>query len=116
MQSEVLVTRAQADMVFGVLLILGIVVALVAFALARRRGGDGVRAAVLWGGPLMLIGVLWRVYNAITDRLGLDRVANLGVNLVLFVGVGAACGIGWTVLTHRKPPRIPEESNETVNP
>jgi len=37
---------------------------------------------------------LWTVYNAITDRLGLDTVRNLLVNLALFVLLGVAVGLG----------------------
>lgn len=36
---------------------------------------------------------LWTVYNAITDRLGLDTVKNLLVNLGLFIGLGIIIGI-----------------------
>ncbi len=37
---------------------------------------------------------LWTVYNAITDKLGLDTVKNLLVNLGLFVVIGIAVGLG----------------------
>ena len=97
-----LVTRAQADVFFLGILVLGLVVAPVAGLLAKRRGGDPLPAALLWGGPLVLIGLLWRVYNAITDRVGLDSVANLAANAVLFVVIGAACGIGWIWLAGRR--------------
>jgi hypothetical protein len=36
---------------------------------------------------------LWTVYNAITERLGLDTVKNLVVNLTMFVGVGIVIGV-----------------------
>lgn len=36
---------------------------------------------------------LWTAYNAITDRLGLDTVKNLLVNLGLFVGLGIVIGV-----------------------
>ena len=36
---------------------------------------------------------LWTVYNAITDRLGLDTVKNLLVNLMLFTMIGIAVGL-----------------------
>jgi hypothetical protein len=100
--NEAIVTRAQADALFAAMLVVGLVAAPVAFATARKRGGDGLAAALLWGGPLVLVGILWRVYNAITDRIGLDRVANLGVNLALFVTLGAACGFGWAKLAGRR--------------
>lgn len=35
---------------------------------------------------------LWTVYNAITDKLGLDTVANLLVNLGLFLVIGTVAG------------------------
>lgn len=37
--------------------------------------------------------LLWRLYNTITNRLGLDTVANLLVNLALFTALGVAAGI-----------------------
>lgn len=37
---------------------------------------------------------LWTADNAITDKLGLDTVKNLLVNLGLFVVVGIAVGLG----------------------
>jgi hypothetical protein len=88
-----LVTRAQADVLFTILPILGLIGGIVAGLLARRGGQNALAAAVLWGGPPVLIGILWRVYNAITDRIGLDRVTNLAVNFGLFIVVGILCGI-----------------------
>lgn len=38
--------------------------------------------------------VLWTVYNAITDKLGLDTVKNLVVNVSLFVVLGVIIGLG----------------------
>lgn len=38
--------------------------------------------------------VLWAVYNAITDNLGLDTVKNLIVNLGLFIVLGILIGLG----------------------
>ena len=111
-----MVTRAQADTLFMVVFVLGIIVGPSAGWLARRRGGDAVPAALLWGGPLLLVGTLWRVYNAITDRIGLDSVANLAVNFVLFIVVGIACGLGWTVLATRKSAgaRVVSKSTDTI--
>ncbi len=37
---------------------------------------------------------LWTLYNAITDRLGLDTVRNLLVNLGLFILLGTLVGLG----------------------
>ncbi len=36
---------------------------------------------------------LWTAYNAITDKLGLDTVANLLTNLGLFVVLGVVVGL-----------------------
>ena len=100
-----LITQGQANALFGGLFALGVVLAPIAFLIARRRGGDGLLAALLWGGPLVLVGgVLWPVYNAITIRLGLDTVANLLTNLGLFVMVGALMGVGWAWLVARRQP------------
>ena len=43
-------------------------------------------------GPLNWL--LWKMYNALTDRNGLDSVRNLVINFVLFVLIGASIGIG----------------------
>lgn len=98
-----LITQRQADVLFGVLLALGVIVAPVAALVARRRGANALLAALATGGPLVLVGALWRVYNTITDRLGLDTVKNLVVNAALFVLVGAVCGAGWAFLAARQP-------------
>lgn len=44
---------------------------------------------------------LWTVYNAVTQKLGLDTVANLLVNLGLFVVVGTVIGVGAGVYSTR---------------
>lgn len=45
----------------------------------------GALGTVVWG--------MWHVYGAITDKLGLDSLANLGLQLVLFAATGAAVGV-----------------------
>ncbi|MES2459882.1 MAG: hypothetical protein V4671_04805 [Armatimonadota bacterium] len=99
-----LVTRAQADTLFTVMAVLGLITGAVAAWLARRRGSSALAAAALWGGPLVLTGVLWRVYNAITDGIGLDSVANLALNTGLFLLVGLVCGLGWTYVLSKHTP------------
>jgi len=96
-----LVTQRQADLLFTLLPLVGLVLGAVMAMGARRRTGDKraiLAAALGWGLPLVLVGVLWRVYNAITERLGLDTVANLAANAVLFVVVGVVCGVVWARL------------------
>jgi hypothetical protein len=56
---------------------------------ARRGARIGLMVGML--GPVNL--VLWRLYNLITDRLGLDSVANVFVNLAVFAIIGLAAGL-----------------------
>ena len=90
-----IITRPQADLLLNLVLGLGFVLAAVGAFVARRRKISVVGGAAFWGGPLVLASLMWRVYNAITDRLGLDSVLNVVVNAVLFVVVGAGCGLVW---------------------
>jgi hypothetical protein len=92
-----MLTLQQADIAFIVVPVLGIVVALAAAILAKRSGGNPVAAALLYGGPLVLMGVLWRVYSALSGAMGADTVTNLVVNLLLFVGIGGAIGKLWAM-------------------
>jgi hypothetical protein len=101
-----MITRGQADVFFGAVFAFGLILASVAGLVARRRGRDAFLAALLWGGPLVLIGVLWRVYNAITDRVGLDSVANLAINGIMFVVIGVGVGVGWQLLCGARSPAM----------
>ena len=56
---------------------------------ARRK----VVAGALLGGILSLTYGMWGVYGIITNVLGLDSVANLGLQLVLFAALGAIVGV-----------------------
>jgi len=103
-----LVTRAQADVFFAAIAALGALVAPVAGLTARRRQGDPLLAAMLWGGPLLLIGGMWWVYNAITDRVGLETVTNLVWNVALFVAVGVISGAAYTLISLRRYSRSGE--------
>jgi hypothetical protein len=59
----------------------------------RHNSRRGAILGVLVGlaGPLNLL--MWRVYNAITDSIGLDTVRNLVINLILFLVSGAVIGV-----------------------
>jgi apolipoprotein N-acyltransferase len=83
-----LINRAQANGFFIAILILGIATYLVAFSKTKSR-----EKSLLFGGPLVLVGVLWWIYNAVTDKIGLNTVLNLWVNAILFIIVGIACGV-----------------------
>lgn len=99
-----LITVEQVEMLFrllaGILFVLGAVLGVV---LGRHRWGV---AGGLWRGAAVgLVGLanyaLWRIYLAITDRLGMDSVANLVVNLALFVAIGCAGGLAYRLCVGR---------------
>lgn len=56
------------------------------------RGGALRGLAIGLIGPLNWL--LWKMYNALTDRNGLDSVRNLAINFALFVLIGAIIGVG----------------------
>ena len=97
-----LITLDQANRLMLALIVIAPVVGtLIGLALKR------VRACGLAG---LAIGIgnyaLWRVYNAITDQLGLDSVKNLVVNLVLFAVVGVAFGLIFAWVQGRRPETV----------
>ena len=107
-----IVTMEQANSLFLILAIAVPIVGIVFGAAIGARRGDSARGAVrgfLVGllGPANLL--LWNVYNLITDRLGLDTVKNLVVNLTLFVVLGVAAGL----ITGRYYRRRNEEPRES---
>jgi hypothetical protein len=83
-----LVTQEQAQHAF---ILLAVAAPIIGLAIGALR--KSIVAGLAWG---LLIGpgnlVLWFVYNSITDRLGLDTVKNLLVNLGLFVALGLMGG------------------------
>lgn len=72
----------------------------------RRGIAQGLLLGIL--GPVNF--ALWLVYNSITDRLGLDTVKNLLVNLALFVTLGIATGIVVGIVMRRGDAGEPKES------
>ena len=83
-----LITRPQANGFFIAILMIGMVTVFVMLSKTKSRP-----KALLYGGPLVLVGILWWIYNAITDLIGINTVLNLGVNAILFLIVGLGCGI-----------------------
>lgn len=83
-----IVTAKQVDTLFLALAIAGPLMGAGIGWLRDKRAFTGL----LWGLLLTANWVLWRIYNAITDQLGLDTVRNLLVNLALFVVLGAVAG------------------------
>jgi len=70
-----------------------------AWGLTVKRLWFGLTLGVLVGSGNY---ALWTLYNAVTERLGLDTVKNLLVNLGLFVIIGIAIGVGTGIYTVRK--------------
>lgn len=91
-----LVDAAQVGTALAVLSIVALCLAAVLGALLVRGGGrrsPGVARAALLAAAGVLGYPLWAVYNSIEDRLGLDSVAALLLNLALFAVVGVVVGL-----------------------
>jgi hypothetical protein len=91
-----IVTMDQLNRLFLILAVAAPVIgAGIGGVLGAKKGnaGKGAGTGLLVGllGPANL--VLWKVYNVITDRMGLDTVKNLFVQLGLFVALGVAAGL-----------------------
>ena len=91
------ITRPQADLVFTVLPLLGAAVG-IGVGVARRRP-----AWTATGLAALAVAILWRVFNAVAERLGIDSLANLAVNLLLFAAVGFAAGRLWRRFVPESP-------------
>jgi hypothetical protein len=91
-----IVTVDQVDRLFIGLALAAPLAGLLVRSLVRRLGGRR-REGALVGWLIALLGplnlILWHVYNAITNHLGLDTVKNLLVNLALFLALGCAAGL-----------------------
>jgi uncharacterized protein with PQ loop repeat len=59
----------------------------------ERRALPRIVAAVLLGALLTVAYGMWRLYGVITDHFGLDSVANLGLQLILFSALGCVLGV-----------------------
>ena len=69
------------------------------WGLTVKRVGLGLVIGLLVGGGNF---ALWTAYNDITEKLGLDTVKNLLVNLGLFVVIGILVGVGAGVFAARQ--------------
>lgn len=79
-----------------------------------RRVVPGALSGLAVGliGPVNLL--LWNVYNLITNRLGLDTVKNLLVNLGLFLLLGVITGVilgRWSNRRRADPPSALPDAN-----
>ena len=59
----------------------------------ERCAWPKVVAGALIGTLLTVVYGMWRVFGAITGALGLDSVANLVIELILFAAIGLIVGI-----------------------
>jgi hypothetical protein len=101
-----LISLPEANHIMLALLIVAPVVGVLLGLATKQLIRGAVYGVVLGGGNY----VLWTVYNAITDQLGLDTVKNLIVNLTLFIIVGVVAG-----LVIRRVDRRPEESGSPAS-
>jgi drug/metabolite transporter (DMT)-like permease len=84
-----LITRHQANLLMVLVLVAAPLIGLVwGIRTKKVRQGVGIGAALGIGNM-----ILWGIYNAITDRLGLDTVKNLLVNLGIFAFIGIVSGV-----------------------
>jgi hypothetical protein len=88
-----LITLDQANHLMLALLIAAPIIGLLVGFICRRPLPGFLVGTALGAGNY----VLWTVYSALTDRMGLDTVKNLLVNLALFVAVGVVVGscVAW---------------------
>ncbi len=90
-----LIDLNKVGLLFGILAIFGPAFGIIIGAAYGRTKSDpkaGALFGLIWGSLGVLNWLLWRAYNAVTDRNGLDTVKNLFINLVLFVIVGTVIG------------------------
>ena len=100
-----IVTVEQVNRLFLLLAIAGPIVGLLlgaAFGARRRQTRSWAISGFLVGLLCVLNLVVWKVYNLLTDRMGLDTVKNLFVNLALFVGLGAIAGLVYGYYARRR--------------
>ncbi len=90
-----LIDERQAYLLMVVVLVAAPLIGLL-WGVVTKRLARGLTVGLLVGAGNY---ALWTVYNAITEKLGLDTVKNLLVNLALFVLVGIVAGLAvawWT--------------------
>jgi len=104
-----LITYPQANRLMIAVLVMAPVLGLI-WGMASKRVVQGLIAGILIGAGNL---TLWHIYNAITDKLGLDTVKNLLVNLALFASVGLLVGLTWGWVVKPKPQ---ENAQEPSNP
>jgi len=101
-----LITIEQMNHLMQAMIIIAPIIGLIIGAIVKN-----VKAWAL-GGLAIGVGnfILWTVYSAITNKLGLDTVLNLAVNLGLFIGLGAIVGL---IVNRRWARTSPAGENES---
>jgi hypothetical protein len=88
-----LVDAAQVGTAVAVLSAVAAVGGAILLVMSRRQRSGGLLKAALLLLATALLFPMWLIYNRIEDHFGLDSVAALLINLVLFCVVGVAVGI-----------------------
>lgn len=118
-QLQEIVSADQVGRLFAVLAIAApLLGAVIGYFLGVRRGHgrQGLSFGVLIGmiGPANWL--LWRLYNLLTDRMGLDTVLNFVVNLTLFAALGVVSGLVLGRYTRGRSRKDDAELAETSHP
>jgi hypothetical protein len=91
-----LITVEQFTRLLVMLAIAGPLAGLAIGAVLSGKGGgasQGAKRGLAFGLIAPAVLALWFVYNAITAKLGLDRIVNVLANLVLFMVIGLVVGL-----------------------
>jgi len=93
-----LIDAGQVGAAITVAALAAAVAAVALVVLNRGRRSAGLTKAALLLSAVVLLGPMWWVYNRIEDHFGLDSVAALLINVVLFCLLGAAVGLAFRQL------------------
>lgn len=108
-----LITTAQANRAIAIIAIAlpiaGLVIGAIAGAV-RRRVPRGALLGLICGLSGPAIWVMWRIYDGIMGRYGLDSVKALLINLALFVVVGLLIGLAAGLVWRRLVTTAPGEA------
>lgn len=106
-----LVTVEQAERVIAILAlalpVAGALLGVIVGAIRRRIASSAVVGLTCGlAGPAILL--MWRIYNSIIGRYGLDSVRGLLINLALFVVVGLVIGAAVGLVARRRTREVGE--------
>lgn len=113
---DVVLNETRIDRFFMCLLWAGPVTGLLigfVTGLIRRNTSRCTITGFLFGFTGTLISVMWYIYNIIMDHFGLDSVAGLLLNLLLFVLVGMITGLAFRWCFHRRISEATESNSSS---